>query len=169
MMVEIKIFLFCDHRYFHWSQHIAAKVTNLVTDESIQLEIGGLKDLSQAAMKKCISSVTLTSEQSYSQFLERHKEFSAESSYHYRTNNCAHLIDFMLNFFFPIQHQKSKFLYLYQSVCCLLCVGSLGLKWFPSVLTTPISVFKKAKEIAEDHLPATAVLDVVNERSYLLA
>jgi len=64
------------------------------------------------------------------------------------THNCTDAVNLALDYFFPDAREVAEFCCIYDSLCCLLYLGTLGLKCFtPSCLSTPIRTFEQVKQL----------------------
>ncbi len=81
---------------------------------------------------------------------EYQKKFISKN-YKYLKNNCADAVKFTLDYFFPETTAEHAYYCAYQMLCCLCCIGTLGLKCFstvPACITTPNDVFKMAQQLS---------------------
>ena len=152
-MVEIKILMYERFSPWHHLTSADAIITDCNSKESIQL-LENYHPVSESYKNCCMGVVTLYSNKEFNIFMkaydEKFKDPRCRTIYKELTcfSNCADRVDFVLSHFFSEANCENSFYKAYQMLCCLCCIGTLGLKCFPappSCITTPNDVFKKAQ------------------------
>ncbi|HEX4044108.1 MAG TPA: hypothetical protein VHZ76_00400 [Gammaproteobacteria bacterium] len=109
--------------------------------------------------------ITLYSDKNFDDFIEAYlNEFGPtyRQTYNYVDRHCAAAVDFMLNHFFPDAETENKLHFIFQVLCCIGWVASLGTLYCfppPYPLKTPFSVYEKAGLLSVRHGRLTEAME----------
>ena len=164
-MIEIKVILFGQSCLFHWATHVAAVVRDLRTGRCFKVhhpfETDGhfIDDLNASLYGKaknncCVGVAILYGAGDFESFVREYRQrFSARDDFNGVTNNCATAVNFVLDYFFSNDRCTKACYTLYQLLCCMCCITTIGGRCFPAppCIDTPADVLNKAMLLSIAH------------------
>lgn len=195
-MLKLDIYYYDRYFFRHRSQHISAIITEIESGRSFninypyqrkrQIYAQGENPLMKSPLdvypqskditegNYCqVESITLMSDKRFDEFIEQYYAQFINTEFDMMKKNCAHAVDFSLDYFFPDRLDEIETYNLYRLVCCPLFTISnilcLSLTAFPSPplfgLSTPSDVYKKAELIAASQIKNSTATNKPNESS----
>lgn len=172
-MIEMTFYRFtccCDSGFFtpHYFTHIEAELYEINDDSSrskpysVDFSPGSSEPLTEVH-KSMAAKVTLQAEGLLQDFIADYESRFRSEDYHCCSQNCADAAYYILEYFFgdePAFRKIDAGCDLYKLLCCLPCVGSLGIAAcfpVPPCFNSPRDVFDKAMALSVTLPPAEKV------------
>lgn len=163
----IRIQFICDGKQypFHWLQHASVLITDMQTNKSFlinhlpsnwkkvaaPLAKAGFDHFEKSCVNDIVTLYCKDSRKNIKEFSKLYSKKFSNKKFNIFTNNCSDAANFAIEYFFP-DVAKREFCIAYDALCCLLCVGTLGLKCFsPSCMSLPIDSFDRVKELEKNY------------------
>lgn len=152
------------HIPYHWAQHAAIIINELETDDAYLLSYipDNMKKMGSAMipimpdtdrLQETCERTTIVlyckdPEKTLDEFKILYNQNFLARRFNLFTHNCTDAVNLALDYFFPEARNVGKFCCLYDSLICLLYLGTIGLKCFtPSCLSTPIRTYEQVKQL----------------------
>lgn len=180
MFYEILVSINHTHSCFHWNndQHIACYVRDCGSDEFIQIsfykKVNPPLEVKSSAfvldtfegVKASRSHVSfyINTDKTLHSFCDLFNEEFLKTDWS-RLHNCAHAVNYALNFYSPLPKKPSLFRTIKNGICCCLCISTGGCNCFSSKLRTPHEVLKKAEKIKKKGLNVIPSLQSKNKNT----
>jgi hypothetical protein len=150
-MPKITIYLYDDKCLLsHCCTHIAAVIEEEERQKRFVIEYGQDNTEKLQSPNEYSDSVVLYSNKDMDNFIKQYEQEFKDDNYNFCFKNCADAVNHTLDYFFPNSYAAQCWFTTKKLVCCLPGIAFLGGSCVPAplLITTPKSVFSKAKSIS---------------------